>query len=205
MPPRELRYLLGDVRTATARYLRGGDDSFDGFFDLASLLLNVTVMSEMGGVRLVAGESGVKYLAGWRGIQDPLPLTDGRYLRLIMALYLEKTDKGRLLKVDEASAQYQADREGKRWIFRYDYRRHPKDRYAAGHVQINGTLTETGASMSRIHFPTGRVSLEAILRLLIEDFGVPPREPAENWRAVLAESETEFLRIAHQAPSGPAA
>ena len=122
-----------------------------------------------------------------------------------MTLYLETTPKGRLLKVDEASVQHQADPGGERWIFRYDYRRHPTDQYAAGHVQVRGTLTETGIQSDRIHFPTGRVSLESILRLLIEDFGVPAREPAANWRAALAESEAEFLRIAHQAPSGPAA
>lgn len=122
-----------------------------------------------------------------------------------MTLYLEPTAKGRLLKVDEANVQFQADREGKRWIVRYDYRRHPKDQYAAGHVQIRATLAETGQPIERTHFPTGRVSLEAILRLLIEDFGVPPRESAENWRAALAESEAAFLEIAHQAPSGPAA
>jgi len=144
-------------------------------------------------------------LTGWRGMRAPtVQLTDGRYLRLLMTLYLEETEKGRLLKVDEASFQYQIDPQGKRWIFRYDYRRHPRDQYAAGHVQVRGTLTETGSLIAPIHFPTGRVSIESILRLLIENFGVPPREPPENWRAALTESEKAFLKIAHQPTSGPA-
>ena len=184
--------------------MRGGPEAFDGFLDLVSLLLNITVMSDAAAVRLVAGDSDAMVLTGWRGIGDPILLTDGRYLRLLMTVYLENTPKGRLLKVDEASLQFQADPQGKRWIFRYDYRRHPKDQYPAGHVQVRGTLTETGMLMSPVHFPTGRVSLEAILRVLIEDFAIPPREPAENWRAALAESEAPFLRIAHQALSGPA-
>lgn len=55
----------------------------------------------------------------------------------------------------------------------------------------------------RIHFPTRRVSLEAVIRLLIQEFKVPPRKPAEFWRSLLSESEAIFLDIAHQSRAGP--
>jgi hypothetical protein len=44
--------------------------------------------------------------------------------------------------------------------------------------------------VSRMHLPTGRVSLEAVIRLAIRDFKVPPRRP--DWQQVLASSEQTF-------------
>jgi hypothetical protein len=110
------------------------------------------------------------------------------------------------LKVVESSYQYQLDDDGTHWVVRYDYLRDPQGAHPPGHVQINGTFAaRVDGDMRRIHLPTGRVSLEAILRLLIEDFNVPSNEPPEIWRPVLAESEAAFEEIAHRPLSGPAA
>lgn len=47
--------------------------------------------------------------------------------------------------------------------------------------------------------------LEGVIRLLVEEFGVPCNQPPAIWRPVLAEAERAFLEIAHQPLSGPAA
>jgi hypothetical protein len=145
---------------------------------------------------------------------DLLPLNDGRFLRLSVSLYLAIDDeRGRLLKVDKSSYQYQADQAGNRWIFRYDYLREPgPDPHPQAHLQIRGTLTEGAAlpedrTLARIHFPTGRVSIESVIRLLADQFGVACNEPPETWRPVLAEAERTFPgRIAllrrHLVPPG---
>jgi hypothetical protein len=39
----------------------------------------------------------------------------------------------------------------------------------------------------KAHFPTGPVSLQSIIRLLIEDFGVQPARP--DWQAILHPDE----------------
>jgi hypothetical protein len=57
--------------------------------------------------------------------------------------------------------------------------------------------------MERIHFPTGRVSLEAIIRLLADQFNTPCREDPDLWRPVLAETERAFLEIANRPLAGP--
>jgi hypothetical protein len=44
----------------------------------------------------------------------------------------------------------------------------------------------------KLHLPTSRVSLESIVRLLIDDFGVQPRR--SNWRDILDSTEAAFLR-----------
>lgn len=41
--------------------------------------------------------------------------------------------------------------------------------------------------LGKAHFPTGTVSVEAVLRFAIEELGVQPLQP--DWRATLAETE----------------
>lgn len=143
-------------------------------------------------------------LGGWAGPDDPLPLRDGRYLRLTVRLYVAPAAERNRLKVAHSSYQYQLDRDGDHWVFRYDYLRIPPDLNPAAHVQVNGSLTENclppARPLSRVHFPTARVSLEAVIRLLADQFGTPCGTEPEVWRPVLSETEQAFLQIAHHPP-----
>jgi hypothetical protein len=177
--------------------------------DLAKLILHHTVLPPTGVVRLTYGPRREEpVVGGATGPTDPVRLTDGRYLRLTIQLFFEDTPQGRRAKVKMSSFQYQLDSKGERWIFRYDYVREPPAPHPAMHLQIRGTLKERRRpdepALERIHFPTHRVSLEAVIRLLIEQFGTPAREPPEVWRALLAQTEAAFLAIAHRTLSGPA-
>lgn len=208
--PADLPYLLGQVRDLTNRYKAGTPESFEAFRQLAFLLLSLTVLAPDGGVTLSRGPQGPDTLAlgGWRGPDDPLPLNDGRYLRLSIALYLDTTPRDRRLKVKHSSYQYQSDADGEQWIFRYDYLRTAEDPHPGAHLHIRGTLTGTDClpretPLERIHFPTHRVSLEAVLRLLADQFQIPCNEAPAIWRPVLAESEKLFLEIAHRPVGGP--
>jgi len=167
-------------------------------------------MPESSGLRLLFGPRGHD-----RGVvegrRDALvSLNDNRYLRLSVALFLEPYQGRTRLKVEKSVYQYQLDEPGDRWIVRYDYLRTPTDPHSGMHVQIRGRLHETEAlepdeTLERVHFPTGRVSVEAVIRMLVEQFHVPTNEPPEIWRPVLAESERAFQQIAHRDISGPAA
>jgi hypothetical protein len=190
--------------------MAGGPPAFDAFLDLVSLLLNLTILAPRGAVRLTTGpRRNAAILGGWRGPSDPLPLRDGKFLRATILLYLDQTQEGERLKIQESSYQCQADALGERWIVRYDYLRYPPSPYPGAHLQIRGELAEPclppERPLSRVHFPVGRVSLEAVIRLLADQFGVPTNEPSAVWRPVLAESERAFLEIAHRPLSGPEA
>jgi hypothetical protein len=187
--------------------MAGSPESFVAFRDLVSLLLNLTILAPQGGVTLASGpRTDVRVLGGWGGPEDPLPLNDGRFLRVSVTLLLAPTKDVLRLKVEESSYQYQMDTEGERWIFRYDYLRHPRHPYPASHLQIRGRLFEDclpeRTPLERIHFPDSRVPIEAVIRVLAEQFGVPCHQPPEIWRPVLAESERTFLGIAHRPLSG---
>jgi len=200
----ELAVALGEVRDLSERYKAGTAHSFQAFRDLVSLILNATVLTETSAVRLSYGQSAEPVLGGRVKPIDPLRLTDGNYLRLTMTLLREETPQGPRVKVRSSSFQYQLDQDGDHWIFRYDYLRNPPEPHPASHLQIRGRLIEAGdVQLDRVHFPTHRVSLEAVIRLLIEEFNVPARKSEDFWRAVLAESEAVFLGIAHLPTPSP--
>ena len=61
------------------------------------------------------------------------------------------------------------------------------------HLHVGSSqLTPTAVVSRRTHLPTGRVSLESVLELLIQGFGVVPLRP--DWQEILAASESDFHR-----------
>jgi hypothetical protein len=46
--------------------------------------------------------------------------------------------------------------------------------------------------LTKLHIPTGRVSVEAVVRLAIEEFDVVPQR--DDWEAVITASEDAFDR-----------
>jgi hypothetical protein len=131
-----------------------------------------------------------------------LRINDDRCLKLIISLYLHTDDKRNTrLKVSASSVQYQMNDDNDSWIMRFDYAREPGNEHPIAHVHVRGDLHENclreDRALERVHIPTHRVSLEAIARLLIQEFDVQANEPEELWRPVLAFTEREFQRIAH--------
>jgi len=199
--------LTGRVRELTGEYMAGGPRAFDAFRELVQLMLGSTVLADGQFVRLVRGKTGsdeTRALGGPGGPTSPVQLRDGRWLRVAIDLYLAPHPGGTRLKVRKSSYQYQVDQDGQQEVFRYDYLREPgEDPHPTAHLNVHGSLDAAGvlpagATLARVHFPTDRISLEAVLRLLAQDFGVPCAERPEVWRPVLTESETAFREIAHR-------
>jgi hypothetical protein len=201
-----LPYLVADVRRLIARYEAGGPPAVDAFHELVTVLLSNTVLSPSAYINRSRGpRPRTIYLGGLRHVTDPLPLRDGRFLRFSMTLYVD--DATQRLKVEASSIQYQMTIDNGTWIFRYDYDRSPNDPEPAAHLQVRGSLAEAclplGRDLQDIQFPTNRVGVEAVIRLLVESYDVPCADWVSVWRGVLAETEQAFLRIAHRPPSGP--
>lgn len=136
-----------------------------------------------------------------------LRLRNGWYLRLLLTFRVEPSVSAggaNKLKTISSSIQYQQfTTEQESWVFRYEYLRHANNHYAPGHLHVRWQPDESdrlpnGARLSEIHFPTGRVGLEAIIRLLIDDFRVGANEPEEVWRRLLFDTEQEFMHIMRQ-------
>jgi hypothetical protein len=112
------------------------------------------------------------------------------------------------LRVYEANYQYQEDLDSNAWMVRYDYVRVPEDEHPPSHVHVLGQLRYASClpskqPLERVHFPTGRIPIEAVIRLLADQFEVPCNCDANFWRPLLSESEDAFNAIAHRPVSGP--
>ncbi len=57
---------------------------------------------------------------------------------------------------------------------------------------IHARLDGPGASLHKMHVPTGRVSFEAVIRFLVEDLGAEPAR--KDWKEVLADAEGRFKK-----------
>lgn len=215
-PPPDPQPHIARARDLTRRYKRGDKQSPEAFRDLATFLLGLTVAKrEHPGLWLARGAGPAAATKATLQASTepgaPVPLNDGRFLRLHFLLERMHTPDGWRLKVQESSFQYQADQDGERWIVRYDYLREPgPDPHPQAHLQVRGALTEHATPVRRgllehVHFPTGRVPLEAVIRLLADQFGVTCNTESALWRPVLAESERTFQEIAHHPLSGPEA
>jgi hypothetical protein len=72
---------------------------------------------------------------------------------------------------------------------------HPESTITYPHLHV-----PAGPIHHKTHVPTGRVSIEAVIRLLITEYGVPPIR--DDWAAVLEDAEANFIR--HRRWSGTA-
>jgi hypothetical protein len=76
--------------------------------------------------------------------------------------------------------------ERERELLAYHWHPESRSRVTWPHLHVGQAL----ALSSRIHLPTGRIFLEDILRLAIEEFGVRPRRM--NWETVLRQTRHPF-------------
>lgn len=202
---------VAEVRALTAATRTCRRDAFDACRALFQFLLSKTIAAPGSRVRLTRMRGSQRDVATLEGpaLGVPIRLNNDRFLRLDYSLALEQYGEyPTVLKVRQSSLQYEASDNRDDWIFRYDYLRTPGDQHPPAHFQIRGTLASSTPmhydTLERMHFPTGRVTLESVIRCLIEQFDVPSNtgDPAV-WRRMLAVSEKEFLRIARQPLSGP--
>jgi hypothetical protein len=199
----QLDLLRGHVRELSKSYRRG---DLAAFVRLVRLLLSETVVARSQEARIHATytnrERSEAYLGGPE-TKDLLQLRDDRFLRLVIAVYIESGEEGvPFLKVRSSSYQYQATTDNSSWIFRYDYLRESPAHEPGAHLQIRGTLDEPVLSsanpLATVQFPTRRVSLEAVIRLLALEFRVPTKEQGAVLEAVFTEAERAFFEIAHE-------
>jgi hypothetical protein len=96
------------------------------------------------------------------------------------------------LKVQTVAYMYTLEDAEGREVFGYHW--HPASRSPASfpHLHLEAGAMIGRAELERAHFPTGRVSVEEFLRLVIETFDV--RTLRRDWRAVLQQTQAAFGR-----------
>ncbi len=187
----------------------GGKRAFRHFRELVSELLCITVASSDASVWMPKPKAGLPVrsdLFGGHGPGDSLvKLNNGAYLRLIIGLFLKNEGHDRYLRVSVSTYQYQLDEAGDDWVFRYEYRRdrRAQDTRPTGHLHVRGDLRSDSLppkqTLERVHFACGRPTLESVIAVLADEFGVQTNAPDSVWRPLLRETEQTFLTVAHRA------
>jgi hypothetical protein len=124
-----------------------------------------------------------------------MPLENGRYLFLFQLLGLRRPEK--YLTTLSYSYSYQATEDENSWTLRYDYVREPPPgyRYPRFHVHVSASPTSYRGprSFPDLHLPTGRVTIEELLRHLVREHAIGPISGA--WETTLREAEEFFEEI----------
>jgi len=144
---------------------------------------------------IVSGRSGDP--AALTLSQEPLPLRSAvsGVLQLRIRQQFRLVQEGRShWRVSTVAYDYRLDDDAGRESVAWHW--HPGSRITHPHVHVAGL-----AIGARAHLPTGRVSIESVLRLLLDDLGVPARRP--DYADVLAEAERLFIRQRRWHARGP--
>lgn len=116
---------------------------------------------------------------------DPVRLasTRGPRLRLSVIHQYEAVRHDRIWRISSRAYYYRVDDQD--GVEQLSWHWHPAATFKRPHLHV-------AVLDRRRHLPTGRVSLEAVLRLLLTEFDVRPRRP--DWDGVLAVREEAFER-----------
>lgn len=175
---------LVDVKRLSKKVF--GDGEPRAFADLLQVLFAATIFKDGQMINAPAKDRHGNLTIG--SFPGTFVLRDVRFLKFFMRCSIKP------FSVITSCFQYQLDTDlmSDKFVFQYDYDRHAKPRHPSAHLQINGVLNEQIALLPDVRFPVARPSIESMIALLINDFGITPRDP--EWQEVLDESERAFKR-----------
>ena len=117
------------------------------------------------------------------------------YLSLFQALIVEPEGKRwRLETIEYRYRLLDEDNPRADAAIRWEYLRTPPHAYPRHHLQTRSRVELADGilvlPLSRLHTPSGWVTIEELIRFLIYDLGVRPRN--DEWPAILNDSESKF-------------
>ena len=129
----------------------------------------------------------------------PLVLNDGATIRLSTDLFMRVLQHYRIVedtsprgpwKVSVVGYVYSLENSTRQELLSYQW--HPSGRspITFPHFHLGPGSRIGDERVARAHLPSGRIAPQAFLRLLITEFGVPPRRA--DWDAVLTETQAAF-------------
>lgn len=121
---------------------------------------------------------------------DSVRLDHDRGLALSAVLYyqlVEATDPIGSWTARPTAYYYALEDLDGREVLAYHWHPEAQGQIAFPHLHLGAGAAPQGFDLVRVHLPTGQISLEAVLRLAITDFGVHPRRP--DWDEILRQSQ----------------
>ena len=91
-------------------------------------------------------------------------------------------------KVKTTAYQYAIDDEKEKELFAFQW--HPDSKIKFPHLHLGSSAKIAEKTLKKLHLPTGRIALEQVLRLAVEDLGIKPLN--RRWDAILSEAQQRF-------------
>lgn len=91
-------------------------------------------------------------------------------------------------KVKTTAYQYMLTYKDEHEILAYQW--HPQSKIKFPHLHLGSSAKISSKTLNKLHMPTGRIALEQVLRLTVDELGVKPIN--NRWEAILAEAQSRF-------------
>lgn len=91
-------------------------------------------------------------------------------------------------KVTTTAYQYLLEDEEEKEIVAYQW--HPDSTIKVPHLHIGLSAKIAGKTANKVHLPTGRIALEQVLRLAVEELGAKPLKG--EWKSILSQTQKLF-------------
>jgi hypothetical protein len=91
-------------------------------------------------------------------------------------------------KVKTTAYQYILEDEDEKEILAYQW--HPESRVQFPHIHVGSSSKIAGKTFNKIHLPTGRIALEQVLRITVDELGVKPLKG--EWNSILVQTQKLF-------------
>lgn len=99
----------------------------------------------------------------------------------------EDADRGPF-KVKTTAYQYMLTYKDEQEIFAYQW--HPDSQIKFPHLHLGSSAKISSKTLNKLHLPTGRIALEQVLRLTVDELGVKPIKG--KWDSILTEAQSRF-------------
>lgn len=121
---------------------------------------------------------------------DKFPLPGGRFYLSVLMNYtiVEATGPRGPYKVKTTAYFYSLEEDGGKEILTYQW--HPKGVCKFPHIHLGSSSKLGLKTLNKLHLPTGRIALEQVLRLAVEELGVKPVKT--DWSIILSEAQGLF-------------
>lgn len=135
---------------------------------------------------------------------EPTALSGSTQLSLTVSHgYSVEQDSAGLWRVQTRSYAYHVYDAAGRRILGYHWHPGGRSRVQAPHLHVYVDESFGGRHLSRVHFLTGRIALEDVVEVLVEEFEVTPRRA--DWKATLHKTRELFEQERTWPRSGRAA
>lgn len=146
------------------------------------------VITHKGDYKVNGGPYALTVGTGHRTDKFKLPGSDFHFSVLMNYTIVNATADRGPYKVKSTAYFYSLEEDGGKEILTYQW--HPTKTCMFPHIHLGSSSKLGSKTLNKLHIPTGRIALEQVLRLAVEELGVKPIKT--GWSDILCKAQGGF-------------